>query len=55
MGGKAHLGADHGSSLSNSSQSLTEVAASAQERYLEVVLVDVVCVICWGQHLHSYV
>lgn len=44
------LGADHGSTLGNAAQGLTEVTATADERNFEIVLLDVVFVIGRSQH-----
>lgn len=45
------LRSDHCGSLSNAPQSLTKVSAPTDERDLEVVLVDVMNIICWCEHL----
>lgn len=45
------LGADHRCALGNTAESLAEVAATADERHLKVVLVDVVVFVCGGQNL----
>ena len=45
------LGADHGSTLGDTSERLTEVLGTADEGNLEVVLVDVVLVVSRGEHL----
>jgi hypothetical protein len=47
----AHLGSDHGRSLSNAPEGLAQVSAPAYKGHLEVVLVDVVVVIGRGQDL----
>ena len=45
------LGPDHGCTLGDTPQCLSKIPASAYERHLEVVLVDVVQVISWREHL----
>lgn len=45
------LGSDHGCTLNNAPKSLTKVPAPTDKRYLEVVLVDVMNVVCWCEHL----
>lgn len=45
------LGADHGGALADAAEGLAEVAAAADEGDAEVVLVDVVGVVRWGQNL----
>ena len=44
------LGADHGRPLGDPPQRLTQVAAAADERDLESMLVDVVLLVRRGQH-----
>jgi hypothetical protein len=46
-----YLGADHSGPLSNPAQGLAKVAAATNERHLEVVLVDVMNLIRWSEHL----
>ena len=48
-----HLGADHGSALSNAPEGLAEVAAPADKGDLEVVLVDVMDLVSRGQDLNE--
>lgn len=47
------LGADHSGALCNAAQSLAQIAAPAHEGDLEVVLVDVVRIVCRSQNLHA--
>ena len=49
---ETHLCPDHGSALRDAAQGLAEVSAATDEGNLEVVLVYVVLVVCWSQHLH---
>jgi hypothetical protein len=51
--GGTHLGPDHGSALRNAPKGLAKVPAAAHKGHLKVVLVDVVGVICWREHLHK--
>ena len=46
-----HLCPNHGSSLGDTPEGLAQVPAPAHKGDLKVVLVDVVAVICWCQHL----
>lgn len=47
------LGSNHGCAFNNTPESLTKVSAPTDERYLEVVLVDVVNVICRCEYLQQ--
>jgi len=47
----AHLCSNHSCSLRHTSKSLADVPAAAYEGHLEVVLVNVVAIVCWRQHL----
>ena len=51
----ADLCPDHGSAFRHPPERLAEVAAAAHKRHLEVVLVDVMGVICGRQHLQQAV
>ena len=51
----ADLCPDHGSAFRDPPERLTKVAAAAHKRHLEVVLVDVMGVICRRQHLQQTV
>ena len=51
--GGTHLGPDHGSALRDAPKGLAKVPAAAHKGHLKVVLVDVVGVICWRQHLQK--
>ncbi len=48
-----YLGADHRGTLCNAAQGLAKVSAPAHEGNLEVVLVDVVHLVSWCQHLRN--
>lgn len=45
------LGADERCTFGNAAQGLAEVTRTTHERYLEPMLVDVMLVICWSEHL----
>ena len=47
------LGSDHGCAFDNTPESLTKVSAPTDKRNLEVVLVDVMNVICRCEHLQQ--
>ena len=51
----AYLCPDHGSAFRDPPERLSKVAAAAHKRHLEVVLVDVMGVICRRQHLQQTV
>src|SRR5512145_3552632 len=44
------LSADHGRTLTDTPQGLTQVARTTLKRYLEGELVDMVRLVCWGEH-----
>lgn len=44
---------DHGGTLCHTSEGLSKVTAAADERHLEVVLIDVMYLISWRQDLHE--
>lgn len=48
-----YLGSDHGCAFCHSAESLTKVSATTHKWRLEVVLVDVMGVICWCEHLQQ--
>lgn len=50
---RLYLGSDHGCTFCHSAESLAKVSAATHKWRLEIVLVDVVGIICWCEHLQQ--